>query len=381
MKTHPAHLLCTVAAALALAGCDASSRRLVQKGQRALEDNQPRAAVAAFEKAAKRAARDPSLYYNLACAHLALGEKKPAMNAIEEGLKIEPANVRLLQLKAHTAHMNGDWKAARETLREAAAAGAPEPYVLNARATLERMEKNYDQARLLLLQAMRLDPAYPATYYNLASLYQDHFKNDRLLPQARDLFMTYALFSPLPKAQSENTATYLDSINKMLARETVPQTSPDKTSLSSQRMAEAKNFEAARNWDSAIRAYNDAINNNALSLEPRLALAALHEKRNNAAAAGNTYIEAASKITNATITVLYKAAEAAIAQKRYDLAAEFASRGLASAPGDYRFFYQMAVARAYQNRRPDARAYAEHCALLAPDPAFANRVKAWAADL
>jgi len=122
-------------------------------------------------------------------------------------------------------------------------------------------------------------------------------------------------------------------------------------------------------------------NNNALSLEPRLALAALHEKRNNAAAAGNTYIEAASKITNATITVLYKAAEAAIAQKRYDLAAEFASRGLASAPGDYRFFYQMAVARAYQNRRPDARAYAEHCALLAPDPAFANRVKAWAADL
>ena len=370
-------LLGCLAAALLLAGCGSSYRDHIQKGQKALEEGQYRAAAAAFEKAGRRATLDPVLYYNLAFAHLALGEKTPAMAAVEKGLEIEPANTRLHQLKAVVAYGNGDWPAAREALGAVAAGGAPETYVLNARAAIERMEKNYDQARLLLHAAMRLDAAYPPAYYNLASLYLDHYV--KLLPQAYDLFEMFTRQSPLPEAKVQVAADYLARISKILERE-APPAQPRNTSLSAQRMAEAARFAAARNWASARGAHIDAVNADPLSLDARLALAAFYVSRGDSAAAGTVYIEAAAKIPNATTDLLYKAAEAAIAQRRPDVAAEFASRGLARAPGNYRFHYQMAVVRAQQNRPGDARAYAEYCARLAPEP-FAGQVAAWAASL
>ena len=378
MHTHPKFLVC-LAAVLLLAGCGPSSQKLVQKGQAALENKQPQAAAAAFEKAARRVTRDPALYYNLASARLALGEKKNAMDAVDNGLAVAPGNTRLLQLKASIAHMNGDWPAARDALRDAAENGAPEPYILNARATVERMEKNYDRARLLLLAALRLDPAHPAANYNLASLYIDHYAQDKLLPQARDLLEMCLLKGQLPDDQAQNAANRLARINKNLEREDFRP--PANTSLSTQRLAEAARYAAAGNWASALRAYNDAINADPLSLDARLALAAFHEARNNAAAAGAAYIEAASKLPNATSDVLFKAAEAALAQNRpLELAAEFSSRGLARAPNNYRFYYQLAVVRARQNRRDDARAFAGQCARLAPEP-FASQVAAWAESL
>ncbi|MCL1888680.1 MAG: tetratricopeptide repeat protein [Kiritimatiellaeota bacterium] len=375
MKTHPTLIPC-LAAALLLAGCGAN-RKLIEAGQTALEENKPKNAAADFERAARRVTRDPALYYNLASAHRALDNLKPAMGAVEKGLRLEPGNARLLQLKAHIAFTSGDWQTARDALDAALENGAPEPYVLNARAAIARMEDKPDHARLLLLDAMRLDPAYPATTYNLASLYYARHHDKKLLPQAHDLFEMHLRQSPLAETQASNAAANLEAISKLLAREEIPQNR--NTSLSAQRMAEAARFAAARNWTAALRAYTDAVNADPLSLDARLALAAYLESRDDPAGVANAHIEAA-KLMNAPTDVLYKAAEAALTQRRADVAAEFSSRGLANAPGNLRFYYQMARIRARQNMPAEARAYAEYYARFAPEP-HAGQVAAWAKSL
>ena len=365
-----------------LSGCGSSSHKLILKGQKALDEGQWQIAATAFEQAAQRVTPDPALYYNLATARYALGEYKPALSAIASGLDLDPANTRLLKLKAAVAYRSGDWTLAREALNDAIKSGASEPYVLNARATIERMDKNVDLARLHLLAALRKDPAYPTTLFNLASLYQDHYFTGgafSLLPDARDLFGMFGSIKDLPEKQRADAAMRFANINARLTKEEGPRQNRN-SARSAQLMAEAARYAAERNWSRAESAYSDARNADPLSLDAHLALAKFYESRNNAPAAYRAYVDAA-KLPNAKADVLEKAVTLAIAQKRYDVAAEVASKGMARAPGNPTFYYQMAVIRDAEKRPRDARAFAKYYVQLVPDSPFARQVDAWANTL
>ncbi len=357
-----------------LSGCDASSHKTILKGQKALEEGNYQAAVTAFEKAAQRVTLDPVLYYNLATAYYSLGEPALAMNAATNGLAIDPGNERLLKLKAAIAYLKHDWPAAFESLREAAGDNAPGSYILNALATVERANKNYDQARILLLSAMRKDRTYPATYYNLASLYQDHY--NLYYPEASDLFETYGLLPGIPERQKNDAAARLTKITKLFA----PLPQNNTTARATQLMTEAARYAAARNWTFAERAYVEAKNDPSRSLDAHLALAAFYESRGETAKAYRAYVDA-SKLPSASSDTLYKAVTLALAQKHFDVADELCSKGMARAPNNLMFYYQMAVIRSEQRRLKDARAYAEYYVRLAPPGTFTSAVDAWAKKL
>jgi len=264
-----------------------------------------------------------------------------------------------------------------ELLDLAARNGVSEPYILNAKAAIERAKNNHDLARVHLLAAMRADPNHAATYYNLASLYQDHFN---LLADAREIFEMYKRHAKAPEDQARKAGQRAQDIEKSLARTRNEVNQTRDPERARRRMEEAARFEAARNWPSALAAYVEAKNADLLSVRAHRALAEYYEKRNDTVNAFRAYVEAAN-LPDAPAEVLAKAASYALAQKRFDIADPFCSRAMARAPNNIDLYYQMARVRDGQKRPRDAHAYATHYLNLAkPGPATAQ-IKTWADSL
>lgn len=368
--------LCLALAVLTAGGCRKSSVSTLDRALKHLENGSVHKAVAAFDKVTPQDRQNVTFYYNYAMAHAKIGNLVNAMEAVENGLAIEPGNPHLLKLLASIACDRNNWPLAREALEKATDGAPPTAYILNALGVVERYAGNTDIARLHFLNTMRLFPHYPAAYYNLASLYQDKFSQS-LLADARDLFYTYSRFEQdvIPE-KATNAVTRAEQITQQLSRAPV-QTKPRNEPLAAQRLREGQNFFAARQYPQAERAFRDACTADPLSIDAHLALAAYYERRNDRANAYKTYVNA-SKLPFAPPTVFSKGADLAISQHTLAGAAELCSQGMARRPNDAMFYYQMANIRAQQRRYNDARAFAGYFVTLSPPGRFRDDVKSWA---
>ena len=165
----------------AIAGCGPDDGAAdFAKGEAAYAVRDLRAAAMLFKTAADKNATNLTARVRLSLVNLDLGELQAAKDAAESALELDPACAEARLLDGHIAYLEKDYGRARKDFSDVAQAGqltgSLRSQALAARAVMEIAENKFDEARLTLWRAVRLDRRNPAAWYHLGHLSRDTYR-------------------------------------------------------------------------------------------------------------------------------------------------------------------------------------------------------------
>lgn len=376
MKAKALTLLFFSLALLTAAGCGAfSPRRAVRDGQAALKDHNYEAAIRHFTRAARRFPNDAMLHYNLATAHFYLGSFIPAEAALAQVLALEPEHMDAVELQGQIALHRGEWDKARELFgRIPAADPATHARLLTALSNVERGRKNYDLARVRLLQALKADWKYAPTHYNLALLYRDHFN---LVDEAIDELELFRRIATSDDPQLAKAAKSLDALRQVQkTRQSHPPAGRRDTERATTLIKEGDRASAARAWARAEKAYRDALAADPQSASAAFGLGSSLLGRGEKRLALDAFRQATA-LNPGHADAFYQGALAALDLRELSEAALLLHRAAAKWPDRYGFFALLISLRSAEGNTAGARAYGEYYLLIAPAGEQRARYEAW----
>jgi predicted O-linked N-acetylglucosamine transferase (SPINDLY family) len=147
-------------------------------------------------KAIAIAPNQAGYHYNLAKVQEASGDNAAAERSYREAIRLAPDNFSAWLNLAGVMLRLSDPEAAAKIANEALRLQPNSIAALNNLGlALSRLDTHFDQAELIFRHALKLDPALPDTYVNLARLYSTEDRNEeatRLLRKAVELAPTMA---------------------------------------------------------------------------------------------------------------------------------------------------------------------------------------------
>ena len=178
-----------VAALLSLGGCGEGTGEAarpddgaadVARGRAALEAQDVRGAIKAFEAAARACATNFEARVQLALAHLRQGELAEADGAVQEACRLRPDSAEARLVDGQVAYLRKDEARARAAFSAVASATALPP-ALRSEAfvglgVVALAQNAADAARVAFLRAMRLDRRNAAAWYHLGVLSRDTYR-------------------------------------------------------------------------------------------------------------------------------------------------------------------------------------------------------------
>ncbi len=151
-----------------------------EKGAAAYAARDLRAAALNFRTAAEKNATNFIARINLALVHIDLGELPEAKAAVEAAMAVDGSSAEAWLLDGQIAYLARDYARARKDFDAVAAAkhlpAELRSQALAARAVLEIADMRFDQARLTLWRAVRLDRRNAAAWYHLGHLSRDTYR-------------------------------------------------------------------------------------------------------------------------------------------------------------------------------------------------------------
>lgn len=130
-------------------------------------------ATALFQRVIEQTPAYADAYYNLAMAHLELGNHSEAERQIINALNLAPNNPYSLLLLGNIYLQHRDRADIAERLYlQAASAGPADPYILSNIGGLLAKRAQHQQAQQYFDQAITADPRYPNAYYGKALSFQ-----------------------------------------------------------------------------------------------------------------------------------------------------------------------------------------------------------------
>ena len=175
-------LACLVAI---LAGCDGTPNDGMAdfaKGKAAYDARDLKTAVKHLTASVQVCATNFDAHVTLALANLALGDVEAADRAIKAARTVLPDSAEALLVDAEVGWLAKDF--ARAKSGYSAVANAKQlpndmrSQAYSSRAVVELAENEFDQARVSLWRAMRLNPRNPSAWYHLGVLSRDTWKFD-----------------------------------------------------------------------------------------------------------------------------------------------------------------------------------------------------------
>jgi tetratricopeptide (TPR) repeat protein len=358
---------------LSAAGCG-SSRKAIQQGQEALKQGNYPLAIKQFERATRRITDDPALYYNLATARFHQGELDAAQEALATTLQLAPDNRDAIELSGEIALNRQEWGRASELFVRAGQGLAPNARLLTALSTAERGAGRSDVARVRLLQALRADRRYAPAYYDLASLYRDHYN---LKEDALELFEMYLrLTTGSTDAHVEKARTSITRLKLVLERTPPPPTARAPAPAVARLLQEGDRFRTAQQWVKAEKAYRDALLADPRCFTAAYGVANACRARSDKANALKAFLQAI-ELGPGNMDPFYQAATLAYELRNYAEAERLADKLLAGWPSHAPSYALMASIRSAEGRHLDARAYGEYYVAIAPAGALRDRYAAW----
>ena len=215
------YMMFLAASLLLAAGCGKGAGRAappddgtaaVAKGRAALEAQDVRGAVEAFEAAARVCPTNLDARVQLALAYLRQGEVAAADRAVQEACALRPDSAEARLVDGQVAYLKKDYARAKASFSAVAAEktlpAALRSEALVGRGVVELAQDACDAARISFLRAMRLDRRSAAAWYHLGVLSRDTF---RFSEAALEQFEMAARFSDPREARTQK-----------LSREVIP---------------------------------------------------------------------------------------------------------------------------------------------------------------
>jgi tetratricopeptide (TPR) repeat protein len=373
MKQMPFSALLLALALLSAAGCG-SSRKAVLQGQEALKQGNYKLAIKQFERATRRIADDPALYYNLATARFHQGELDAAQEAVDVALQLAPDNRNAVELAGEIALNRQNWPLARDLFTRAGQGLPASARLLTALSTVERGAGRDDVARVRLLQAMRTDRKYAPAYYDLASLYRDRYN---LKEDALELFEMYLrLTTGSTDVHIEKAKNSITRLKMVLERTPPPPAQRAPAPAVARLLQEGDRLRTAQQWPKAEKAYRDALVADPACFAAAYGIANACRARGDKTAALKAFLKAI-EIAPGNMDPFYQATMLAFELRNYAEAGRLADKLLASWPSHAPSYALMASIRSAEGRPLDARAYGEYYVMVLPAGAQRDRYTAW----
>jgi len=167
------------------AGCDGTpddGSADFAKGKAAYDVRDLKTAVKHLTASIQVCATNLEAHLTLALTDLALGDVDGADKAVKAARAISPDSAEALLADAEVGWMAKDFARAKSGYSAVANAkqlsAAMRSQAYSSRAVVELAENEFDQARISLWRAMRLNPRNPAAWYHLGVLSRDTWKFD-----------------------------------------------------------------------------------------------------------------------------------------------------------------------------------------------------------
>ena len=307
MKKKQAHILLLLVSApilASLSGCgDGASA--AAKGEAALAAGNYQAAAKALDTAARKTEPTSHLYYNLGAAKARAGDVSGAIRAFENAGAADISNLDALVYRALMLQQSGDLVGAHELLDRAideAPDSKAKARILNSLAVVEYGLGREDLACLRLAKAIRTDPGYAPSYYNVAHILEEtyQFHAEALANIAKFIEMADAGDPRLEKAEKFMSA--------VKAAHGAPAKAPhNSTPAASKLVNQGKDAYARSRWANAESLFAKALDADPESYEAAAYLAATHYASRHYDAAAEAYAKAAALRPDMLDPVFYQA--------------------------------------------------------------------------
>lgn len=372
--------VCLSALFLPLAGCwrrDPSA--LLETGDARLAAKDYAAAARYYASATRHVTDSVPLYYNLGTAYYHAGNFDAAVTAFEAALRIDPVFPPAQEFLAASFCKLQSFDKAEAILTRLAASAlrSDQPRLLNALAIVRRGLGQPDLANLHLNRAMRLDPRYAPTYYNLGNLLRDSFK---LYTEAVDHYELYLRLAPEGEPHVEEARDKLRRTRALGAGGIVA--AAGRASIPAGPVLRALNEGDAhyqsRRWSQAAAAYERALAADLTCYDAAIRLGYARQADGKLPAAIKAFARA-GEILPAKPLPLYLQAYAAYSMNDMERAAQLlTSIGMPRWPNHAANYELMAYIRASQKRYPEALLYAGTYTELAPTATTGlDRFRVW----
>ena len=171
----------TLFALAVIAGCGPDDGAAdFAKGEVAFAARDFRVAAMCYGVAAEKNATNLTARIKLALTNIELGELPAAKAAADAALSLDPACAETRLIDGQIAYLDKDYARAMNDFTDVANAGHLPAEIrsqaLAARAVVEIADGKFDQARLSLWRAVRLDRRNPAAWYHLGHLSRDTYR-------------------------------------------------------------------------------------------------------------------------------------------------------------------------------------------------------------
>jgi len=174
MRPNHLYRLCAATLVLLVAGC---GRDPIDRGIKALRDNDLSKAETLFSQALQADPTDRSAFMNLCIIRLKTGRADDAMSGFLQVAGVEKVDPSPFEYVAYILMESNRWQEASETLAAAARLDPQSPSIRTAQAVVELNTIGAVAARTRLLAVVADHPRYAPALFNLAAVERDWMKN------------------------------------------------------------------------------------------------------------------------------------------------------------------------------------------------------------
>ena len=284
-------LFCAAPLIALLAGCG-DGKTAADKGEAALLAGNYQVAARALDTAARKTEPTSPLYYNLGAAKARAGDVQGAIRAFENAETTDISNLDALEYRANMLLKAGDPAGAHELLDRAiddVSGSAAKARMENSLAVAEHALNRDDLACLRLAKAIRTDPGYAPSYYNLARILEEAYQfHAGALANMRK-------FAEMTDANDARLANAEKFIAEVKAADEASAKPPHASSPAAAKLiAQGKDAYARSRWSLAEDFFSKALDADPDSSEAALQLALTRYNARHFDAAAEAYAKAAA---------------------------------------------------------------------------------------
>ncbi len=372
MKFYPVAVVSSALAVL-LAGCGDAGPAAVKpvddgaadmaRARTALAAGDMRAAATSFEAAAGKCATNLDARIQLAVARLALGDIPAAKAASAAALELRPESAEAKMVDGQVAYLEKDYKRALgdfdAVVAEKTLPAAMRSSALVSRAVVGIATGAFDDARISLLRAMRLDRRSAAAWYHLGVLSRNTYHIEEA---ALEQFEMAARFSDPRDARTKKISReILPALRQSIvaAAAARPGVAARRPADAAKLLAEGESALKKKAVKAAVRKFEQAFAADPLSYEAALRYAETLEKHDKTSAGVDKALAAYRSAIDQRPekqSVYLAAGRLAYANKRWATAAQIMDRAVAHDPENRQSIDLLVAAlqRAGKNRQASA---------------------------